>query len=33
MVIRKVKSGKNEGAEFWGCTGYPECKGVVNIEK
>lgn len=28
MTRRKAKSGKNAGKEFWGCTGYPECKGV-----
>jgi four helix bundle suffix protein len=31
MALRTAKSGKNEGKQFWGCTGYPECKGVVNI--
>jgi four helix bundle suffix protein len=31
MVLRTAKTGKNEGKQFWGCTGYPECKGVVNI--
>jgi four helix bundle suffix protein len=33
MTIRKATTGKNAGQEFWGCTGYPECKGVINIEK
>jgi four helix bundle suffix protein len=31
MTLRKASSGKNAGKEFWGCTGYPDCKGVVNI--
>lgn len=31
MVLRTAKSGKNEGQQFWGCSAYPECKGVVNI--
>lgn len=31
MVLRTAKTGKNEGKQFWGCTGYPECKGVVNV--
>ncbi len=31
MVLRTAKTGKNEGKQFWGCTAYPECKGVVNI--
>lgn len=28
MARRKARSGKNAGKEFWGCTGYPECKGA-----
>ena len=31
MVLRTAKSGKNAGQQFWGCSGYPECKGVVNL--
>jgi restriction system protein len=31
MTKRKAKTGKNAGKEFWGCTGYPECKGVSEI--
>ncbi len=31
MALRTAKTGKNEGKQFWGCTAYPECKGVVNI--
>ncbi|MDR3047320.1 MAG: hypothetical protein LBU51_06880 [Bacteroidales bacterium] len=25
-------TGRNAGKEFWGCTGYPECKGVREVE-
>lgn len=31
MTLRTAKTGKNEGKQFWGCTAYPDCKGVVNI--
>ncbi|HHU13701.1 MAG: four helix bundle suffix domain-containing protein [Kiritimatiellae bacterium] len=31
MARRKAKSGKNAGQAFWGCTGYPECRGVREI--
>ena len=31
MTRRKARSGKNAGREFWGCTGYPECKGAREI--
>jgi len=31
MVLRTAKSGKNAGKQFWGCSAYPECKGVVNL--
>lgn len=28
MVKRTARKGANAGAEFWGCTGYPACKGT-----
>jgi restriction system protein len=31
MVLRTVKVGRNEGKQFWGCTGFPECRGVVKV--
>jgi len=31
MVLRTAKTGNNAGKQFWGCTGYPECRGVVNL--
>ena len=31
MVLRTAKTGKNAGKQFWGCTDYPECKGVLNL--
>jgi len=30
-VLRTARTGKNAGKQFWGCTGYPECKGVVAL--
>ncbi len=32
MTRRTAKSGKNSGKVFWGCTGYPDCKGVREVE-
>ena len=32
MTRRTAKSGKNAGKGFWGCTGYPECTGVRELE-
>lgn len=29
MVKRLAKSGENAGKEFWGCTKFPACRGVV----
>jgi restriction system protein len=26
-----AQSGKNAGKQFWGCSGYPGCKGVVSL--
>ena len=28
MVRRTAKRGANVGSEFWGCTGYPACRGT-----
>jgi len=33
MKRRTAKAGANAGHDFWGCTGYPECKGVRKIEQ
>lgn len=32
MKRRTARSGPNAGHAFWGCTGYPECKAVREIE-
>ena len=32
MVRRKATRGKNAGKEFYGCSRYPECRGIVNLE-
>lgn len=31
MALRTAKNGSNAGRQFWGCTGYPDCKGVVKL--
>jgi len=31
MTRRQARSGRNAGKAFWGCTGYPACKGVREI--
>jgi len=31
MVKRTAKRGANAGSEFWGCTGYPACRGTRSI--
>ncbi len=31
MVRRIAKRGANAGGEFWGCTGYPACRGTRPI--
>lgn len=30
-VLRTAQSGKNAGKQFWGCSAYPDCKGVIAI--
>lgn len=31
MALRTAKAGPNTGHQFWGCTGYPDCKGTQKI--
>ncbi len=31
MALRTARGGRNPGSQFWGCTAYPECKGVINV--
>jgi predicted RNA-binding Zn-ribbon protein involved in translation (DUF1610 family) len=31
MVLREAKNGQNAGKQFWGCSKFPECKGILNV--
>jgi len=31
MVLRETKKGKSIGKKFWGCSRFPQCRGIVNI--
>jgi four helix bundle suffix protein len=31
MVLRTAKSGRTAGKQFWGCSGYPECKRTTPV--
>ena len=31
MVLRTAKQGKNAGQQFWGCSGYPDCKETTHV--
>jgi len=31
MVLRTAQKGPRAGKQFWGCTGYPECRGLIEI--
>ncbi len=31
MVLRETKRGQNIGKKFWGCTRFPQCRGIANI--
>ncbi len=33
MVLRTAKSGSNQGEQFWGCSNYPRCRGILKHEK
>jgi len=32
MTLRTARQGGNAGSQFWGCTGYPGCRGTRNFE-
>lgn len=32
MVKRKAAKGPNAGKEFYGCTNYPKCRGIINLQ-
>lgn len=32
MVLRTAKRGDNQGGKFWGCSKYPDCRGILNVE-
>jgi predicted RNA-binding Zn-ribbon protein involved in translation (DUF1610 family) len=32
MVLRTAKSGTNQGDQFWGCSNYPRCRGIVRYD-
>ena len=31
MVLREAKNGQNAGKQFWGCSKFPQCRGIVNV--
>lgn len=33
MILRKAKKGFYKGKEFWGCSRFPSCRGIINLEK
>lgn len=32
MVIRTARQGANAGSQFWGCSGYPECRQTCRFD-
>jgi four helix bundle suffix protein len=32
MVLRTARQGKQSGSQFWGCSGYPKCKGTRKLD-
>lgn len=31
MILRTARKGSNAGAQFWGCSGYPDCKSTQPV--
>ena len=32
MVLRTAKTGRNAGSQFWGCSTFPRCRGIRDVE-
>lgn len=32
MVLRTAKKGKYAGKKFWGCEGFPDCRGLLPVK-
>jgi four helix bundle suffix protein len=32
MVVRTARKGRRPGSQFWGCSGYPGCKGTRELQ-
>jgi len=32
LTLRTARKGPNAGAQFWGCSGYPQCRGVIKLD-
>jgi predicted RNA-binding Zn-ribbon protein involved in translation (DUF1610 family) len=32
MILRTAKSGANQGERFWGCSRYPQCRGILKAD-
>jgi hypothetical protein len=28
----RLRTNRNDGIQFWGCSSYPDCNGIVNIQ-
>ena len=33
MVLRTTRQGARAGSQFWGCSGFPECKGTRKLDE
>ena len=31
MALRTARKGPNAGSQFWGCSGYPECRATLKL--
>jgi len=31
MVLREAKKGQSIGKRFWGCSKFPQCRGIINV--
>ena len=32
MLLRTARKGSRTGQPFWGCSGYPDCRGTLAVQ-
>ena len=33
MLLRRARKGPKAGESFWGCSGFPDCRGILPVNQ